>query len=148
MTVNDILTLNPLDCGCVLIYILVLDTWIFLISCRWLWNSCQWQQVLSDLRVNYCLTSVLCYNRDEGCIYTLPRLVCVFVRCLSALYQYNELSLFQLIFIVCIFVVMLHPCPRLGEGWVITNMFNKGNSSIPLFKIHKSIEKKQIRVKN
>ena len=42
-----------------------------------------------------------------------------FIFCLS-----DELSLFQLIFIVRSYVVLLYHCPRLGEGWDPANMFN------------------------
>ena len=40
------------------------------------------------------------------------------------LYPTDELSLFQLIFIVHSYVVLLHHCHRLGEGWDPANLFN------------------------
>ena len=36
----------------------------------------------------------------------------------------DELSLFQLIFIVRSYAVLLYHCPRLGEGWDPAIMFN------------------------
>ena len=36
----------------------------------------------------------------------------------------DELSLYQLIFIVRSYVVLLYHCPRLGVGWDPANMFN------------------------
>ena len=40
------------------------------------------------------------------------------------LYLSDEFSLCQLILIVRSYVVLLHYCPRLGEGWDPANMFN------------------------
>lgn len=39
LTVNDVFTLKPEDVECVMIDILVLDTWFFFTNCYWLWNS-------------------------------------------------------------------------------------------------------------
>ena len=50
------------------------------------------------------------YLRSVLCVF------CVFVRVFCALYRSDELSTFQLIFIVLSYVVPLHHCPRLGGG--------------------------------
>ena len=38
--------------------------------------------------------------------------------------NYGLINIFQLIFIVHSYVVLLYHCPRLGEGWDPANMFN------------------------
>ena len=49
-----------------------------------------------------------------------------FVFCYMYFYLYlsDELILFQLIFIIRSYVVLLHHCSRLGEGWHPSNMLN------------------------
>ena len=50
------------------------------------------------------------------------KMFCVFVFLLDI--DLMELSPFELIFIVCSYVVLLHNCPRLVEGWGPAYMFN------------------------